>query len=218
MATALVIEPIFEADLEPEQYGYRPKRKAQDAVQKVHQLLNRGYREVVDADLSSYFDPLPHRELIKCVARRISDRQMLRLIKMWLKAPVQEEEGESGEGRPSRDEGTPQGAPLTPRTQKITTRFVTSRRWVRWHLGDRDAMLDLDRFHTDLNLFHDQAEYLLSFSNTQRVRYGAQASQETINLVSQPEEDLFFGRSSFQTFQLRFQGALSLPEPRDPFA
>ena len=71
-------EPIFEADLEPEQYGYRPKRSAQDAVRQVHALLNRGYREVVDADLSGYFDTIPHAELMKSVARRISDRQMLK--------------------------------------------------------------------------------------------------------------------------------------------
>ena len=115
MAIVLVIEPIFEADLEPEQYGYRPERSAQDAVRAVHSLLNRGYREVIDADLSGYFDSIPHAELIQCVARRISDREMLALIKRCLKAPVEDrtDRGPSG-GKQRRDEGTPQGSPLSP--------------------------------------------------------------------------------------------------------
>ena len=115
MAIVLVIEPIFEADLEPEQYGYRPERSAQDAVRAVHSLLNRGYREVIDADLSGYFDTIPHAELIQCVARRISDREMLALIKRFLKAPVEDrtDRGPSG-GKQKRDEGTPQGSPLSP--------------------------------------------------------------------------------------------------------
>jgi RNA-directed DNA polymerase len=115
MAIVLVIEPIFEADLEPEQYGYRPERSAQDAVRAVHSLLNRGYREVIDADLSGYFDTIPHAELIQCVARRVSDREMLTLIKRFLKAPVEDrtDSGPSG-GKQGRDEGTPQGSPLSP--------------------------------------------------------------------------------------------------------
>jgi RNA-directed DNA polymerase len=115
MAVVLVIEPIFEADLQPEQYGYRPKRSAQDAVRAVHSLLNQGYREVIDADLSGYFDTIPHSEMIQCVARRISDREMLALIKRFLQAPVQDQtdRGASG-GRQTRFEGTPQGSPLSP--------------------------------------------------------------------------------------------------------
>ena len=89
-ATKLVLEPIFEADLEPNAYGYRPGRSALDAVRKVHELLCKGYTDVVDADLSKYFDTIPHRELLQCVSRRIMDRQVLRLIKLWLKVPVEE--------------------------------------------------------------------------------------------------------------------------------
>jgi RNA-directed DNA polymerase len=81
-AALLVMEPVFEADLQPEQYAYRPKRNALDAVKQVHSLLNRGYHEVVDADLSGYFDSIPHAHLMKSVSRRVSDRHMLRLIKM----------------------------------------------------------------------------------------------------------------------------------------
>src|SRR5215831_15718823 len=91
-AAKLVLEPILEADLEPNAYGYRPKRGAQGAVKKVHELLRKGYTDVVDADLSKYFDTIPHAELMKCVARRIVDRQILHLIKMWLEVAVAERE------------------------------------------------------------------------------------------------------------------------------
>ena len=123
-AAKLLLEPIFEADFDPNAYGYRPKRSAQDAIQKVHELLRAGYTDVVDADLSKYFDTIPHRELIQCVARRMVDRDMLRLIKMWLKVPV-EERDENGKPRVSGGKkstcGTPQGGVITPRTQKVTS-------------------------------------------------------------------------------------------------
>jgi RNA-directed DNA polymerase len=116
-AAKLVLEPIFEADLESEAYGYRPKRSAHDAIQKVHKLLCEGYTDVVDADLSKYFDTIPHTQLLKSVARRIVDRNVLHLIKMWLKVPV-EERDENGKrrrtgGRSSRC-GTPQGGVVSP--------------------------------------------------------------------------------------------------------
>jgi RNA-directed DNA polymerase len=112
-----VLEPIFEADLEPSAYGYRPKRSAQGAIQKVHELLCAGYTEVVDADLSKYFDTIPHRDLMQSVARRIVDRDMLRLIKAWLKVPVEEREGPGNRrrtGGKSSTCGTPQGGVVSP--------------------------------------------------------------------------------------------------------
>jgi RNA-directed DNA polymerase len=116
-AAKLMIEPIFEADLEPNAYGYRPKRSAQDAIREVHKLLCEGYTDVVDADLSKYFDTIPHCELMQCVARRIVDRDVLRLIKMWLMAPV-EERDENGRrrwtGGKGRHCGTPQGGVASP--------------------------------------------------------------------------------------------------------
>src|SRR5580700_8491999 len=81
------------ADLEPEQHAYRPGQNAQNAVREVARLLGTGYTEVVDADLSGYFDSIPHAELLKSVARRISDSRVLRLIKMWLQTPVEETDG-----------------------------------------------------------------------------------------------------------------------------
>ena len=89
-AVKLVIEPIFEADLEPKTHGYRPDRSAADAIKQVHSLLWQGHTDVVDADLSKYFDTIPHSELMSCVARRIVDRMIPSLLKMWLKAPVEE--------------------------------------------------------------------------------------------------------------------------------
>src|SRR5580692_3968692 len=116
-AAKLLLEPIFEADFDPNAYGYRPKRSAQDAIQKVHELLQAGNTDVVDADLSKYFDTIPHRELIQCVARRIVDRDMLHLIKMWLKVPVEERDG-NGKPRVSGGKnstcGTPQGGVISP--------------------------------------------------------------------------------------------------------
>jgi len=116
-AAKLLLEPIFEADFDPNAYGYRPKRSAQDAIRKVHELLREGYTNVVDADLSKYFDTIPHRELIQCVARRIVDRDMLHLIRMWLKVPV-EERDENGNRRMSGGKnstcGTPQGGVISP--------------------------------------------------------------------------------------------------------
>lgn len=117
-AAVLVLEPIFEADLQPEQYAYRADRSALDAVGKVHSLVNTGYTEVVDADLSGYFDSIPHAELMKSVARRVSDRHMLHLIKMWLEAPVEEIDDRGRRHRTTRNKdqgrGTPQGAPISP--------------------------------------------------------------------------------------------------------
>ena len=129
MAAVLVLEPIFEADLQPEQYAYRRERSALDAVKHVHKLINTGHEEIVDADLSSYFDSIPHSDLLKSVARRIADGAMLHLIKMWLEAPVEEtdEKGNKHRSTRNRDEGrgTPQGAPISPLLSNLyMRRFV----------------------------------------------------------------------------------------------
>ena len=89
-AAMLVLEPIFEADLPPEQYAYRPERNAQQAVVEVEELMFRSHPDVVDADLADYFGSIPHGDLLKSLARRIVDRRVLHLIKMWLECPVRD--------------------------------------------------------------------------------------------------------------------------------
>lgn len=117
-AAKLVLEPIFEADMEDCAYGYRPRRSAVDAVKVVHAALIEGYTQVVDADLSKYFDKIPHDDLMRSIALRVVDRAVLSLLKSWLQAPVQ---GEGEQGRPKSMSGgkqhklgTPQGGVISP--------------------------------------------------------------------------------------------------------
>jgi RNA-directed DNA polymerase len=118
MATKIVIEPIFEADFVDHSYGFRPKRRQHDAVSAITYAMMTGHTQVIDADLSKYFDTIPHTKLLKTVAERISDKSILHLIKMWLKAPIIEE-GKDGKrktvggGKKSRM-GTPQGGVISP--------------------------------------------------------------------------------------------------------
>jgi RNA-directed DNA polymerase len=109
-AARLVLEPIFEADLAPEQYAYRAGCNALDAVNEGHRLINTGHREVVDADVSGYFDSIPHLELMQSVARRVVDRRLLQLIKMGLEAPVEETEARGRTQRYPGKTGTRSGA------------------------------------------------------------------------------------------------------------
>jgi len=138
-AAKLVLEPVFEADLDPEAYGYRPCRSALDAVRRVHGHLKAGYTDVVDADLSKYFDTIPHDELLQCVARRISDKHVLALIKMWLKTPVEERTGAGGKrltGGKGSKRGTPQGGVISPLLANIyMNRFL--KYWRQNGLGQR---------------------------------------------------------------------------------
>jgi RNA-directed DNA polymerase len=135
-AAKLVLEPIFEADFEGSAYGYRPARGAVDAVKDVHRHLCRGYTDVVDADLSRYFDSIPHDDLLKSVARRVADGAVLRLIKLWLKAPIEELDGDGRRrivGGKRNKRGTPQGGVASPLLANIyMNRFLK-----HWRLTGR---------------------------------------------------------------------------------
>jgi RNA-directed DNA polymerase len=142
MAVVLVLEPIFETDLQPEQHAYRPDHSALDAVRQVHGYVSTGHTEVVDADLSGYFDSIPHAELMKSLSRRISDRHLLGLIKMWLVAPVEETDDRGRTRRTTRNKdegrGSPQGSPLSPLLANIyMRRFI-----VGWKVLGHEQRLD----------------------------------------------------------------------------
>lgn len=139
MAFVIVVEPIFDEDLQPEQHAYRANHSAEQAVREVQAWIDRGYTEVVDADLSGYFDSIPHHELMLCLARRISDRRVLRLVKMWLEAAVEETDQEGRKRRTTRNKdegrGTPQGGVASPLLANLyMRRFVLG-----WKMGEQEG-------------------------------------------------------------------------------
>jgi group II intron reverse transcriptase/maturase len=113
MAVNIIIEPVFEADFQNSSYGFRPKRDAHKAIDEVNFQLRCKNTQVIDADITKYFDTIPHDRLLEAVAKRIVDKNILKLLKMWLKAPIVEEE--NGKKRyKGNDKGTPQGGVISP--------------------------------------------------------------------------------------------------------
>jgi len=193
-ATKLVLEPIFEADFEDNAYGYRPGRGAVDAVKRVHQHICQGYTDTVDADLSGYFDSIPHDDLLKSVARRIVDAQMLRLIKLWLKAPIEEWDGNGKRrisGGKSNSHGTPQGGVISPLLANIyMNRFLKF-----WRLsGCKEA------FHAEVVAYADDfvilsrgcAEEALAWTKAVMTKLGLTLNEAKTSLVDARKERFDF--------------------------
>jgi len=112
-ACKMVIEPIFEADFEDHSHGFRPNRSAKDAITQIKENLTEGMHAVYDADLSKYFDSIPHDKLMATLRQRIADPRILRLIRQWLNVPIVEPDGTYTGGR-GNTEGTPQGGVISP--------------------------------------------------------------------------------------------------------
>ena len=173
-ALMIVLEPIFEADLQPEQYAYRADRGAHDAVRAIHRLLNTGHQHIIDADLSGYFDSIPQAELMKRVARRIVDRHVLHLIKQWLIAPVEEDDGRGHRKRTTHNRdtgrGTPQGSPVSPLLSNLyMRRFILGwkhlgydQRWSAHIVNYSDDFVICCRSHADkaMDAMHNIMELL----------------------------------------------------------
>jgi RNA-directed DNA polymerase len=144
MAVKLVIEPIFEADFCSNSYGFRPKKSAHDAVDEIADALHQGYTQVIDADLSKYFDSIPHAKLLAVVAERIVDSAILHVIKLWLKAPVIGEDKDGARknvgGGKANSKGTPQGGVISPLLSNCYLHLL-DRIWekhqLRWKLKAR---------------------------------------------------------------------------------
>ncbi len=196
MAAMLVLGPIFEADMPQEQYAYRQNRNAQDAVREVVLLLRSGYGETVDADLTSYFDTIPHAELLRSVARRIVDRRVLHLIKMWLEAPVEETDARNRKKRTTinRDtrRGIPQGSPISPLFSNIyMRRFVLG--WKQTGLEHRlDARIVSYADDLVICCRHDNAVKALEAMRRMMDRLKLMVNEEKTGICRMPEEEFDF--------------------------
>jgi RNA-directed DNA polymerase len=207
-AAKIVLEPIFEADFEDSAYGYRPARGAVDAVKEVHRLICRGYTDVVDADLSKYFDTIPHADLMRCVARRIVDRHVLRLIKMWLRAPIEERDGDGKRwivGGKGNRRGTPQGGVASPLLANIyMNRFLK-----HWRLtGSGEAFrADVVAYADDfVILSRGRAAEALAWTKAVMTRLGLTINEAKTSLKDARQERFDFLGYSFGPHHYKANG------------
>ena len=195
-AARLVLDPIFEADLPPELYGYRPRRNAQQAVVEVGERLFRGHPDVVDADLSDYFGSIPHAELLQSLARRIVDRRVLRLLKQWLECAVEETDRRGRKKRTTEAKdtrrGIPQGSPISPLLANLyMRRFVLA--WKKFGLEQRFGSC-LVTYADDLVILcrRGQAQEALRHLRTIMGKLKLTVNEDKTHVCSVPEEHFDF--------------------------
>jgi RNA-directed DNA polymerase len=218
-AAKLVLEPILEADLDPAAYGYRPGRSAGQAIQLVLTLLRQGYTDVVDADLSKYFDTIPHQELMQTLARRIVDGDMLRLIKLWLKAPVETTDGDGRkrlEGGQASRQGVPQGGVISPLIANLyMNRFL--KHWRQTGRGDAWKAHVINYADDFVILSHGHADEALAWTDRTMARLGLTLNRTKTRLC-EARTDQFdflgyrFGLHRFRQTGRRFIGASPSPK------
>jgi group II intron reverse transcriptase/maturase len=203
-AAGLIIGSIFEADLADEQYAYREKRNAGQAVQKVQCLMNReGHREIVDADLSGYFDSIPHPQLIKSLERRIADNTVRELVRKWLEAPVEERDPKSGNVKKSNENkeqgrGTPQGAPISPLLSNIyMRRFIQS--WKVLGFEGRFGAKIVNYADDLVICCRKMGEKAMGIMRGLMERLGLTVNEEKTKLVKMPEGEFTFLGYEFRT-------------------
>jgi group II intron reverse transcriptase/maturase len=196
MALLLVIGPIFEADLCPEQYGFRPGVDAKMAVRRAYfHVAKRGLREVVDADLSDYFNTIPHGALLRCLSRRIADGQVLSVIKQWLRVPVVERT-EDGERRTTeaadKNRGVPQGGPASPMLANLYfRRFILA--WKQFG-HERQLQAHVVNYADDLVICcrPGKGSQAMEVFRSLMTRLGLTVNERKTRLVKLPEESFDF--------------------------
>jgi group II intron reverse transcriptase/maturase len=200
-AAMLVLEPIFEADLPPEQYAYRPGRNAQQAAIEVEERLHQGQREVVDADLADYFGSIPHTELMLSLARRVVDRRVLHLIKMWLECTVEETDPQGRKKRTTEAKdngrGIPQGSPISPLLSNLyMRRFVLA--WKKFGL-ERSLGSRIVTYADDLVILckHGKAEEALQRMREIMSKLKLTVNEEKTRICKVPEGTFDFLGYSF---------------------
>ena len=194
-AAKLVLEPIFEADFDPDSYGFRPKRSAHDALAVVRESLEQGMCWVLDADIASYFDTIPHDRLMKAVAERVVDGSMLALVKMFLMAPIVDERDGGSPRRPGK--GTPQGGVISPLLANIYL-----------HLLDRNFRRHVERGELEGRLVRYADDFvLLSSRNPVRERAWVESVLERLGLTLHPDKTriVHAGKDHFDFLGYRFR-------------